>query len=161
MVSSRDAVIRLSASIMWERGSVQKDGVQVLSQECAQARASEQCENIPVPLIKEDTVEVVQVIPQERLRARIAEQSVPIPGPPAKEDIAGVVQGLPPEHDQRRVAEQSVHFPVPPINSSSVPSVPTHISSEMENEKSKDLVTTCVDPKGACWKSEILADATC
>ena len=99
--------------------------MQVIPQECAQARTSEKCENIPAPLIKEDTAEIVQVIPQGRPRARIVEQSVPVPGSPAKEGIAGVAQGLPPEHDQRRISEQGVLFPVPPIDSSSVPSVPT------------------------------------
>ena len=75
----RDAVIRLSASIMWERGSVLTDGVQVIPQECAQARTSEQCENIPAPLIKEDTAGVVQGLPPERDQKRIAEQSVYFP----------------------------------------------------------------------------------
>ena len=119
----RDAVTRLAASIMWVRGSVLTDGVQVIPQECAHARTSEQCENIPGPLIKEDIAEVVQVIPQERLRARIGEQSALILVLPAKEDIAGIVQGLPPEHDQRSIADQSVLFPVPPINLSSVPAM--------------------------------------
>ena len=72
----RDAVIRLSASTMWERGSVLTDGVQVIPQECAQARTSERCENIPAPLIKEDTAGVVQGLPPERDPKRIAEKSV-------------------------------------------------------------------------------------
>ena len=55
------------------------EGVQVIPQECAQARTAEQSVNIPVPLIKEDIAEGVQVIPQERVRARIAEQRVNTP----------------------------------------------------------------------------------
>ena len=118
----RDAVIRLSASIMWERGSVLTDGVQVHSQECAQARTSEQCGNIPAPLIKEDTTKVVQVILQERLRARIAERAAPIPVPPVKEDTTGVVQA----HHPSAIRNESVF----PINLISVPSGPTMFSAK-------------------------------
>ena len=62
-VSSATAVIRLAASIMWERGAVQAEFVQVTQRECVQARTSEQSLPIPVPPVNQDIAEVVQALP--------------------------------------------------------------------------------------------------
>ena len=59
----RNAVIRLAASIMWERGAVQAEFVQVTQRECVQARTSEQSLPIPVPPANQDIAEVVQALP--------------------------------------------------------------------------------------------------
>ena len=105
--------------------------------------------------------EASMVVKKNGLTLRIAEQSVPVPGPSAKEGIAGVAQGLPPEHDQRRISEQSVHFPVPPIELSSVPSVPTMFPAKWRMKRAKTWSPPGIDQKGACWKSENLAEARC
>ena len=75
----RDGVIRLSASTMWEPGSVLTDGVQVIPQERLRARIAELYLSPSVSPAKEDTAGVVQGPPPERDQKRIAEQSVHFP----------------------------------------------------------------------------------